>query len=631
MSENHSANLDGVEHQFDHWRAGAKLAATRWVFRAFPPLAATVLKIAASGFEPASIPHFFSTGVGELEPALNDDLLELYGRAGQVLLNRFAFFNSPQAFDHGINWEPGHSPGWRAELHAGDYLFDLAVTFRISGEEIYARQLRYLVADWIASNPPAGGTGWQLHILARRVRNWMLAGDLARRDWERDREFHNLVGRSLAMQVTFLLGQLRSLASPAARLDASRALLCASRFFNGSSGRQAWHAGFDLLADALAAPHPEPWPHACLARAQTLMEWILWSARGAGAGFLRQELELALADLENLLLTNGTLPLLGPEARLAQDELADLAALAAATIKSPAWKSIAGKFGILPNLHLGETGKRLFDGLNEIEWRAPNHASSGAEILRVAGPQNSVLTVAAHLPASPGEHQDFTSYELMLNNQRVVVDSGSFAPDESKYFPSPRAHNILLVDGHEPHWENPESSSSADFREFSPGHARLQLTDPGFRFLGLQHERAWFRLDADAWLILDWLDGPGVHACSSLLHFYPTFELVAEIDRTLAQSRAQAFSVIPVGDAKPLATTTRGEHPEFPGWYSPDFGVRFPAGVLSVHWNGVELPWLGGVLITRGIEEPLRQVEVVAAERRMRLGFSGKTYKVEMR
>ena len=176
-------------------------------------------------------------------------------------------------------------PSWRAELHAGDYVLELACTFRISGEEVYARQLRYVIAHWIASNPPASGTGWQPHVLARRLRNWMLSADFARSDWERDAEFGNLVAKSLALQMAFLLSQLDSLPSSAARLDASRALLCASRFFAGNKAREAWQSGFDLLASELAVSRAEPWPHARLAKAQALMEWNLLSAPGADSAF----------------------------------------------------------------------------------------------------------------------------------------------------------------------------------------------------------------------------------------------------------------------------------------------------------------------------------------------------------
>jgi hypothetical protein len=157
------------------------------------------------------------------------------------------------------------------------------------------------------------------------------------------------------------------------------------------------------------------------------------------------------------------------------------------------------------------------------------------------------------------------------------------------------------------------------------------MADPGFGFQGLQHERAWFRLENNAWLILDWLNGQEVHRCTSILHFYPTLEIVTGVDRALVRSRAWSFAVIPVGSAKPRASVSRGDHSQFPGWYSPEFGVKFPAAVLALDWTEVELPWLGGVLITSGADEPFRQVETIPADGRVRLEFSGKTYNLQMK
>jgi len=89
--------------------------------------------------------------------------------------------------------------------------------------------------------------------------------------------------------------------------------------------------------------------------------------------------------------------------------------------------------------------------------------------------------------------------------------------------------------------------------------------------------------------------------------------------------------VISVASAQPLASVSRGDHPQFPGWFSPEYGVKFPMVALALDWTGVELPWLGGVLITSGLDEPFRLVETIPAERRVRLEFSGRTYDVEMK
>ena len=620
-----ATDLDGLDRRLRQVRARAGMFAARAAFRTLPRLARPALEMAAAGLQLAPPPRFFSTHVRQIAPTLNDDLLELYGRGGQVVAGRFAFFNSLQAFEHGMDWEPPQSPAWRAELHAFDYALDLASLFRISREEEYARRLRYMIAHWVASNPPARGIGWQPHVLARRVRNWMLSADLARDDWERDGEFTGLVGESIRLQLAFLLGVLDALSTAAARLDASRALLCASRYFAGSKAREVGRLGFDLLVRELADSQPEPWPQARLLKAQTLMEWHLWSGDEGNSAFLRRALQAALDDLQAALSVDGSLPLLGPEARLAQDDLSDLAALAAVSLNSEAWKSLAGKFGILPYLILGEDGEHQFDSLAETDWAAQDGAAPGQGLLRLAGPRQSSLVAGAHLPSTPEEHRDFTSYELMLNGHRLVVDSGGFAPGSHEYFPRAQAHNVLLVDGQEPRWHDAAGPARAELKLF-PGASRLQLSDPGYAFLGVHHQRFWFRLDAEAWLIVDRLEGAGVHRCASLLHFYPTFEVLAEDDRFRVRSRARNYTVIPVGDPKPATSISRGDDAQFPGWYSPEYGVKFPAAVLALEWAGMDLPWVGGILIAGSTLERPTRVEVSAEAASVRLELAGTVY-----
>ncbi len=629
MISTRSAHLDELERRLSDARARAKVSALRGAFRAFPRLAGSLLEVAAAGFSLAPIPRFFSPNVREISPALNDDLLDLYGRAGQTLANRFTFFNSPRAFEANIDWEPAETAAWRSELHAFDYALELACTFRISREEKYARHLRYLIAHWIAANPPAAGTGWQLPVLARRARNWMLAADSARLEWEFDTEFSTLAARSLALQLAFLLAQLDSLPSPAARLDGSRALLCAGRFFAGSSARRAYDAGFDLLSRALTGIRSEPWPHSILARAEALMEWLLLSPSGPHSAFLVDELNAAMDELARVLMPNGSLPLLGPQARLNHDDLADLAALAAVKLESPEWKNRAGGFGILPHLWLGEEGKQRFENLPDVAISLRDRVDAESEILRMAGPRNSALVVAARPPRSSSEHQDFTSYELTIDDHRMVVDSGGFAPDETAYFSRARAHNLLLVDGRDPQWSAAESLRQVDFQNLSGDSARLRISDSGFRSIGIEHHRAWFRLANNNWVVLDWLQGQGIHHCTSLMHLYPTFEAIEGEDRILARSGGHSFEVIPMGSARPHASVTRGDHPRYPGWYSPDFGIKFAAAVLVIEWEA-ELPWVGGALITSSANQPVRQISVHAERGSVSLEFAGQTYDFSM-
>jgi hypothetical protein len=330
-------------------------------------------------------------------------------------------------------------------------------------------------------------------------------------------------------------------------------------------------------------------------------------------------------------MPNGTLPLIGPQARLNHDELSDVAALAAVTLECPEWKNRAGGFGILPHLWLGEHGKERFERLPDIRCPPRDQVHSTREILRMEGPQNSALVVAARLPHSTHEHQDFTSYELTLDDHRVVVDSGGYSPEETAYFPLARAHNVLLVDGRDPQWARAEGSREIEFERIRLDCARAQISDCSFAFLGVRHSRAWFRLAENDWLILDRLEGQGVHHCTSLTHFYPSFELMADDGRIVARSRGRSILVMPVGSAEPRASFTRGDHPQFAGWYSPELGVKFAAPVLILDWAEVELPWVGGTLISSRANQSVRQLNADAGQACVTLEIAGRTYECGMK
>lgn len=253
-----------LESTLQLYCAKLRTAARGAAFRLWPQLAAAALAIEARGFGAASIPHLFARDLVRIPPTLNDDLLELYGRSEQVLANHFGFFGATEGFGPEIDWAPPRGHAWQVELHLFDYALDLALTFRISGDERYARHLRYLLADWIASNPPTSGAAWTSIGLARRIRNWILASDLSRESFESDADFFNVFASSLAQQATYVAWQARAVEGRRARLAASRALLVASRTFTGAQAESLGEMGRVLLAEALAEgaqcfpDHPQP-------------------------------------------------------------------------------------------------------------------------------------------------------------------------------------------------------------------------------------------------------------------------------------------------------------------------------------------------------------------------------------
>ena len=610
----------------------------RLSFRAFPHLATAALAMDAAGLRSAGAPQLFARNLRQIDPSLNDDLLELYGRCEQVLANRFGFLNIGHDFGREMGWEAEKFPPWRAELHSFDYALDLALTYRISREETHARHLRFLIADWIASNPPGLGSGWRLGPLARRIHNWVLASDLARADWEKDPLFFRVVEESLALQATYLLRHRGAGESESDSLDSIRALLLASRFFGESGGAHLLQAGRAALLNKIQTRlrhdggFADAQPSVQLHLAAILMEYLLFdpSQDSVFREFVEANLRLALDFLAAMMLPDGNLPLIGSQARSPGDTLENMFALAAVRLQEPRWKSLAGGFGILPYMLLGEEGKSAFEHLPE--WAAtPQHRlypESG--LYRLSAADGSALIVRGCPSNPPENHQDLFTYHLSIRGQQVIVDSGAYLPPgnrEAEYFASPLAHNVLLVDGKGPRAEIPPPAALyPQDHESGRGFTSVRLGNRCFSFLRLVHERSWFLLDVGAWVVLDRLAGEGQHRAVSLLHFFPTFEVEIGRDGIAVRSRSSAVRVIPLGFPPDRVMTGKGEHPEIPGFYSPDFGVKFPASVLALEWTKVRLPWAGGYLIVPGESRDRPSSTLDAGARTLSISFLGHQY-----
>lgn len=632
---------DRLKHH--RWAPRIKWALARLAFRAFPRLAAGSLAEAASGLVVPRIPFLFSQNLRELPPSLNDELLDLFGGSEKTLLNQFTFQAHGQTFPEEIGWETHPSAAWRAEFHAFDYGLDLALNYRISGEGGYARHLRYLIAHWIGANPPGQGTGWKPGPLARRVRNWILAADLARKDWESDAVFFKLVTQSLALQATFLQQYAPAFPFTETALDSARALLLAGKCFEGKKGDELWLAGRNILLNeidyqvASNGSHGESRPAAQLNLAQAVIEFLIFSSKNNGEdderSFVKEKLRQILKSIEGILLPDRTLPLFGPALASPIDDMADLFAIAAVLLKEPLWKNLAGKFGVLPYMLLGESGKTDFDHLPEAQSNTGTASNPQCALYRLSNTGESAIVINGRLPRTSEDHQDGLTYELAIRGQRVVVDSGAFAGSHGtseKYFSSARAHNVLLVDGNGPHHgSSHQFHPPAELCELADGSMGSRLTHRGLPFPGVAHQRAWYCLDEANWVILDRLDGKRRHSAISLIHFYPTFEIELRDNLALVLSHSLNLTVFPLGpprQAHPKMVATRGDHSEFPGWFAPESGMKFPASVLRLEWKDFSLPFVGGYLIVSGTELSFEPVEMDTPAGSISFRLSGKQY-----
>lgn len=616
-------NTDKMEARIQSWLVAARRAGTDWIYSAFPRLAFSTLEIDAAGLGPFEIPQLFARGLKPFHPSMNDDLLDLFGHADRVLANRFDFLQGLNLPAEEFDWEGSLDTIARAQLHAFDYALDLASAYFISRQEKYSRHLHFLVAAWIAANPPGLGTGWLMTPLARRIRNWILAADLVREEWSGDPEFLDILGRSIALQSSYLCGHSLGAESLQEALEVCRALLFPSKCFNKGAGQQLQAAALQLLVRCL---EEQVLSDGGAADSQPIAQFRLISALAEIVAlhsdlpvqdmiFIRSKLRESLRFLEGILLPDGSLPLFGVSEDSAAG-LADFFALSAALLDAPELKCLAGKFGIFPQMLLGEAGKERFEKLPSEAWKPDDSYFPISGFYRLMGAPGSGLVINAVARRAPGEHQDFLSYELLLEGQRAIVDSGACAPTESlanDYFRQARAHNVLLVDNRGAQ-ESTFSPAVRTRRGACNGIKGLMIENSGFGFLGLQHQRAWFYLEGRAWVILDRLEGAGNYHITNLVHLYPTFQASAWENRVVAQSRALGFTIWCLSSSGRRFQITRGSDADFPGWYAPDPGVKYPSAVVRLESDHVSLPWMGGFIIVAGQDAEVRDVAIDSDE-----------------
>ncbi len=180
----------------------------------------------------------------------------------------------------------------------------------------------------------------------------------------------------------------------------------------------------------------------------------------------------------------------------------------------------------------------------------------------------------------PGHaHCDLLSYELILDGQRVLVDSGIYEYAAGKmrtYVRGTRAHNTVMVD------ETEQSEIWGAFRvarRAKPIEGHLEKTGvnsgrfvgshDGYRRLSGQvvHKRIIDYDSALGWTILDQLQGHGEHLVESFIHVHPNFKAMVESGLIyLTNLYGQHLVRIRVTGSVEISIEKC--------WYCPEFGMK---------------------------------------------------------
>lgn len=481
----------------------------------------------------------------------------------------FNLLNVTSGDAKGIPWTTTALPRlWVYHLNYCDFL---NVDLTRPEDRPFLRKALTIMADWCEQNATGTEIGWEPYPLSLRIVNWLkfLLRNAASLDAIGEGAAGAEILASLRRQVLTLERTLEFHLRGNHLLKNLKALIFAGELLETRDSYRWWTKGAQLLGSQLT-------------------EQIL----SDGGHFERSVMYHAevfedLLDLKTLVSSSGRSLACGPALSGAIGRMAEFLE----TMLHP-----DGEISMFNDSAVGVAPKaqELLARAGRFK-KAPDHRGralkvlpeTGYAVIREASLKNCLIFDCGPLGPDdqPGHgHCDVLSYELSLDGQRVVVDTGAstYEPGrERQYERSTAAHNTIRVDGKE------QAEIWASFRVGRrPRMGRIEGGEIngflfvrgehyGYRRLGIIHSRTIVYGPEHFWLIADSLRGNGTHKVESFMHFHPAVSVEpcragasfrSPMCRQWAMSfAAHLYQLILIGDSKAKLVDT---------WYAPEFGLR---------------------------------------------------------
>ncbi|WP_440997929.1 heparinase II/III family protein [Arhodomonas sp. SL1] len=467
----------------------------------------------------------------------------------------FRFLNETGSVQDPADWNDAAAAKlWLYNLH---YFDDLNA--RDAGQR--ERWHRALLERWVGENPAGVGNGWEPYPCSLRVVNWVkwaLGGADLEAAWR----------HSLAVQVRWLERHLEYHLLGNHLFANAKALAFAGLFFEGEEPERWLRRGRRILDREVAEQvlpdggHFERSPMYHLIILEDLLDLLnVHQAYGVEApAAWREAVGRMLGALPGMLHPDG-------EIGFFNDAAFGIAPTPAAVLDYADRLGLRGEAIEKPVVALPDTGY----------YRLAHGPAVCIADVAVIGPD--------YLPGHA--HADTLSFELSLDGQRVLVNSGTSEYGigaERLRQRGTAAHNTVLVNGAD------SSEVWSGFRvarrarpldvDYSADGEELWLAGAhdGYRRLSraLLHRRSW-RLGPSGLSVHDELTGPFDEACARF-HLHPTATLI-EVGQSEARLRTAAGREVVLA---PEGGTLRVE----PATYHPEFGAVIPTQCLVVAFRG---------------------------------------------
>ena len=489
-------------------------------------------------------------------------------KQSMVAENTFVFLNESRSINTLADWnDPTVEKLWLYNLH---YFDDL----NAEGSESRKEWHECLIHKWIEENPPGYGNGWEPYPSSLRIVNWIKYA-------LSNRELSSLAVNSLAIQIRFLSERIEDHLLGNHLLANAKALIFSGMFFDGKEAEE-W------LAKGMFILHRE------------LLEQILTD----GGHFERSPMYHSIIledflDIENISEVFILKSLIKKETIIKMSNW--LAAMCHPDGQIGFFNDSA--FGIASSLvdlnaYMERLGYSVQDGLSDGVLQLPETG-----YIRLQKGKASLLLDVAPIGPSylPGHaHADTLSFELSLNDMRLLVNSGTSCYGsglERQRQRGTAAHNTLIIDDYDSSevWGGfrvarraqanllniTETSTSLSIEASHDGYKRLSGNN--------MHIRKW-QLSEEELVVVDEVTGVFSHA-EIHFHFHPDILIQQTDDNTV---------LLKLSDGRSVEVTVHNAniYVESSMWH-PYFGVSIPNARLVAVLTGFKvrtyIRWRGSV------------------------------------
>lgn len=458
--------------------------------------------------------------------------------------------------------DPAKAKLWRYNQH---YFDDL----NAEGSADRSAWHKALIAQWIAANPPAHGSGWEPYPTSLRIVNWIkwaLTGNT----------LDDTAQHSLAIQTRWLTRRLEWHLLGNHLFANAKALVFAGLYFDGPEAADWLAKGAHILD-------------------REIPEQILPD----GGQFELSPMYHAIAvedllDLVNIARTFG-------RDDLSTNWSAPLPAMLdwLVTMTHP-----DGDLAFFNDTAIGiaPAGDQLINYAESLGFArpmlrdSPLHLAASGYARLSAGPATMIADLARIGPDYlPGHaHADTLSFELSLQGKRVIVNSGTsvygLGPERLRQRGT-SAHSTLMIDGHD---SSEVWSGFRVGRRAQPLGVRVardeveQLAEGahnGYRHLpgAPLHHREW-RLSSTGMVVTDQVTGSGAHHIEARLHLVPEYCAEIRPDGVVHVTQAQ--------EKQRSVLTISADHATIsvePSSWHPQFGQSLPSQMICLRAH-VRLP-----------------------------------------